>query len=232
MLKQIVCCLILAAPGCLYTLQAQTEVRAAVPEVLYDGNGSRIESHSSDIAGTPFFREEWRLGSVTLQSNRRFDSVKIRLNLETQQVHFMDQNNAEIALFKGYVKTIRFYDILPGVDGPAEFQTGFPAVDQQDEKSFYQVICKGKIFLLKYMHKAISQYKNEFSGENKREYVGYEDYYVSNGKEITRLKKDKSAVLSLLADQQAKVQSFIDTNHLKFKSVDEVKRVIDYYNTL
>src|ERR1700744_3425196 len=140
MLKQIVCCLILAAPGCLYTVQAQTEVRSAVAEVLYDGNGKRIESHSSDIAGTPFFRDEWRLGSGTLQSNRRFDSVKIKLNLETQQGHFMDQNNNEMALCKGYVKMIRFYDILPDMDGPAEFQTGFPAIDQQDQGSFYQII--------------------------------------------------------------------------------------------
>jgi hypothetical protein len=234
MLEKIACCLILALPICLRTSQAQENFIAEgkTSILVFDNNGKPFENPASDIAGTPFLLEDWHLGSVTLQNNRRFDSVRLRLNLATQQIHFMDQNNQEIALFKGFVKAIRFYDILPGTNNPTEFQTGFPAIDQQDETNFYQVISKGKIFLLKFMHKIVSQEKNELSGEIKKEYVGYEDYYVYNGKEMQRVKKDKSAILSLLADQQAKVQSFIDTNHLRLKSVDEVKRVIDYYNSL
>jgi hypothetical protein len=234
MLEKIACCLILALPVCLRTSQAQENFIAEgkTSILVFDNNGKPFENPASDIAGTPFLLEDWRLGSVTLQNNRRFDCVRLRLNLATQQIHFMDQNNQEIALFKGFVKAIRFYDILPGTNNPTEFQTEFPAIDQQDETYFYQVISKGKIFLLKFMHKIVSQEKNELSGEIKKEYVGYEDYYVYNGKEIQRVKKDKSAILSLLSDQQPRIQAFVETNHLKLKTIVEIKQVIDYYNSL
>ena len=149
------------------------------------------------------------------------------------EFHFLNKDNIEIALFKGYVKSVRFYDGIPGMDGAnTEFQTGFPPIDQQDENSFYQVVCKGKIILLESLRKVISQEKNGFSGEIRKEYVSYEDYYTWDGKGMERVKKDKSAFLGLLADQQSKVGDYINTNHLKLKSVDEVRRVIDYYNSL
>jgi hypothetical protein len=47
-----------------------------------------------------------------------------------------------------------------------------------------------------------------------------------------RVKKDKSEALNQLADKKEKIQAFIDENHLKLKSIDEWKQVIDYYNTL
>jgi hypothetical protein len=47
-----------------------------------------------------------------------------------------------------------------------------------------------------------------------------------------RFKKERSAVLDLLGDKKEKIQAFTDQNHLKLKSADELKQVIDYYNTL
>jgi hypothetical protein len=233
---KIVCCLILVSSLCPFRTRAQDN-SSVVAEgktsiLMTDGNGMPFENHGSDIAGTPFLREDWSLGSVTLQNNRRFDSVRIRLNLETGQVHFLDEKSQEIALYKGYIKMVRFYDILPGTTGVSEFQTGFPPIDNQDENCFYQVISKGKISLLKFMHKIVSGQKDQLSGEVRKEYLGYEDYYVSKCREISRVKKDRSVVLSLLADQQARIQSFIETNHLKLKSIEDIKLLIDYYNSL
>src|ERR1700744_3076926 len=122
MLFKIICCSILAIPLCLVRTEAQDAVAEGKTSiVLLDGNGKPFENHSSDIAGTPFLVDDWRLGLVTLQHNRRFDSVRLRLNLVTQQVHFIDKDNQEIPLFKGYIKMVRFYDAVPGMHNPAEF---------------------------------------------------------------------------------------------------------------
>jgi hypothetical protein len=235
MLKRIICCLILAGPLYPSGIRAQdnfvSEGKTSV--VVFNPNGKPFENPPMDIAGTPFLRDDWRLGSVTIESNKRYDSVKLRLNLLTQEFHFLNKDNIEIALFKGYVKSVRFYDGIPGMGGAnTEFQAGFPPIDQQDENSFYQVVCKGKIVLLKSLRKVISQDKNGFSGEIKKEYVSYEDYYTWDGKGMERVKKDKSAVLALMAGQKGKIDDFVSTNHLKMKSIDDVRRVIDYYNSL
>jgi hypothetical protein len=235
MLNRIICCLILSGPICTIGVRAQDNFIAEgkTSVVVFDPNGKPFANPPMDIAGTPFLQEEWRPGSVIISSNKRYDSVKLRFNLVTQEFHFMNKDNLEIALFKGYVKSVRFYDAIPGITSTnPEFQAGFPPIDQQDEGSFYQVVCKGKMTLLKSLRKVISQEKNGFSGEIKKEYVSYEDYYTWNSGKIERVKKDKSAALDLLADQKGKIDDFVSVNHLKMKSIDDIRKVIDYYNSL
>ena len=67
------------------------------------------------------------------------------------------------------------------------------------------------------------------SGENIRT---YEDYYVYDGKTMQRVKKDKAFILAALSDKRDSIEAFIETNKLKLKSIDDIKRAIDYYNTL
>jgi hypothetical protein len=236
MLNRIICCLILAGPPGLSGIQAQANFayQGTNAVLIFDVDGKPFENLNSNVVGTPFLRDDWRLGRVITSTNKQYDSVKLRFNLQTQEFHFLNKDSVEIAIFKGYVKEVRFYDGIPGMTGAnAEFQAGFPAIDEQDGNSFYLVLCKGKISLLKCMRKVLSRGDNLFNGgEVKREYISHEDYYSWDGKVMQKIKKDKSALLSLLADQQTKVGDFINSNHLKLKSVDEVRRVIDYYNSL
>src|SRR5262249_11718902 len=71
---------------------------------VFDRNGKAFVNPAPDVAGSPFLTDAWRLGSIVVNTNRRFDSVKVRLNIFSQEVHFMDRNNNEMALAKGYIK--------------------------------------------------------------------------------------------------------------------------------
>src|SRR5579863_2859728 len=99
---------------------------------VFDRNGKTFVNPEPDVAGSPFFADDWRLGSVILVDNRKYDNVKLRINLYSGEVHFMDSIRKEMALEKGYVKEI----ILPGrngtMTGAARFQCGFPAIDGLD----------------------------------------------------------------------------------------------------
>src|SRR5580704_2398748 len=139
MLNRIICCLILAGPLGLSVIYAQTNFayngKDAV--LVFDVNGKPFENQNSNVVGTPFLRDDWRLGAVTIATNKRFDSVKLRFNLQTQEFHYLNKDSVEIALFKGYIKDVLFYDGIPGMTGAnAEFQAGFPAIDEQDVNSF------------------------------------------------------------------------------------------------
>jgi hypothetical protein len=199
---------------------------------VFDKNGKTFVNPEPDVAGSPFFADDWRLGSVILADNRKYDNVKLRVNLYSGEVHFMDSIRKEMALAKGYVKEI----LLPGKNatmiGAARFQCGFPAIDGLDGAFLYEVISEGRCWLLHSMKKVISQRKDDLSGEISKEYRTYEDYYVYNGTTMQRVKKDKDFLLTVLADKKDKVEGFINDNHLKFKSIDDFRRVIDYYNTL
>jgi hypothetical protein len=199
---------------------------------VFDQSGKAFVNPAPDVGGTPFLANDWKYGTLVLNTSRRYDSVRIRLNLFSQQVHFLNSSNLEVALDKGYVKEIIFPDGKGGVPGGMHFQNGFPTMDEQDAGNFYQVLVQGKIWLLLSIRKIIAQDKDAMSDEVRREYKTYEDYYAYDSKTMQRIRKDKTFVENLLADRKDKVEAFIAENKFKLRSIDEIRRVIEYYNTL
>jgi hypothetical protein len=200
---------------------------------VFDQSGKAFVNPAPDVAGSPFLAVDWKYGTIVVSTNRRYDSVRIRLNLYSQEVHVLSRNNVEIALFKGYVKEVVLPPVgKPGTPGQMDFVNGFPAVDAQDENSFYQVVVRGKLWLLMSSRKIIATERDDMAGEVRKEYKVYEDYYAYDGKSIQRIRKDKTFIESLLADRKDKVEAFIADNKLKLRSMDEIQRLIEYYDTL
>ncbi len=199
---------------------------------VFDRNGRTFVNPSPDVAGTPFYSDEWRLGTVMVIDNRRYDSIRLRLNLLSGEVHMLDSGKREMALARGYIKEIIWPARLAGIPDGIRFQSGFPAIDAQDPFSYYEVLSEGKFWLLHSIRKVISQQKDNLSGEIRKEYRTYEDYYVYDGKTMQRARKDKAFILAALSDKRDRIGAFIETNKLKMKSIDDIKRTIDFYNTL
>jgi hypothetical protein len=180
---------------------------------VFDKNGKTFVNPAPDVNGTPFLKDDWRLATLVTNTNRRYDTIKTRLNILTQEVHILDRNNTELALAKGYIKEV----ILPGA-GPGEklhFQNGFPAVDEQDGNTFYEVMAQGKLSLLHSSRKVIATNKDVMSGETSKEYRLYEDYYLYDGKTMQRIKKEKAT---------------INGKEIKFKSIGDLKKALDEFN--
>ncbi len=194
---------------------------------VFDASGRAFVNPTEDVEGSPYFKPEWQFGSAIL-NDKRFNDIRLRLDLHTDEVHYLDSGNRELVLPKGLVKAV----VWPTGHDSTLFQCGFPAIDTRDANSFYLVLSSGKYWLLHSITKPISERKDQMSGETKKEFTTYDDYYVYNGTTLQRVKKDKASILSLLSDKKEKVDDFITTNKLKLKSMDDIKRIIDYYNTL
>ena len=184
---------------------------------VFDRNGKAFVNHAADVAGSPFLSDDWKLGALVVNTNRIFDSVKIRINTLTQEVHVLDRNNNEMALAQGYIKEIRLPDAITGKPGGIIFQNGFPPVDEQDAYNFYQVLARGKLSLLLSTRKVIATQKDEMSSEVRKEYRAYLDYYVYDGKTMQRVKKNTA---------------IIGGKQEKFKTIDDLRKAIDQYNAL
>ncbi|HEX3933058.1 MAG TPA: hypothetical protein VHW43_00175 [Puia sp.] len=180
---------------------------------VFDKNGKTFVNPTPDVNGTPFLTDDWKLGTVVTNTNRRYDTVKVRLNILSQEIHILDRNNTELALAQGYIKEV----ILPGPFSGENlhFQNGFPAVDEQDGNSFYEILTQGKLWLLHSSRKVIIANKDVVSGETSKEYRLYEDYYLYDGKTMQRIKKEKAT---------------INGKELKFKSIGDLKKAVDEFN--
>jgi hypothetical protein len=236
MLKRFVCWILATSP--IFILRAQSNFNAEGGGttgriVVFDNNGKTFSDPPSDIAGSPFLLQEWQLGSITLQSNKRYDSIRVRLNLQTQQVHFLNQNNVEMVLPKSFVTELVLRDSA-AEGGPLTytFQSGFPAIDNQSKDNFYRVLISGRLALLESIRKLIFKEKNQATEEESKEFRDYTEYYLYSDGILKRLKKDKDFILSLMADKKDQVQAYAQSKKLNFRSIDNIGQIVAYYDAL
>lgn len=199
---------------------------------VFDESGKSFVNPYHDVAGSPYLSDTWTHAAMRLNGNVIVPDMQVRLDLKSQQWHFLDSGNTERLVPVGLVREVLMDDSSGAGVKTTVFRSGFPAVESRKNTDFYQVVSDGKVLLLHSMVKVINTDKDEMAGTVQMEFALYEEYYLFNGGKMWRVKKDKSEALSQLADKKEKIQAFIDGNHLKLKSIDEWKQVIDYYNTL
>jgi len=200
---------------------------------VFDANGKIFENPNRDIAGSPYFMDGWKYGTIVLTNNVVCSKRLLRLDCQQQQeIHYLSDNHVEMSLTAGYVKELVFIDSSTTPSTVYDFQSGFPPVDNQDGGYLYRLICNGRLKMLESTRKIIITNKNDFSGETVKEYRAYKDYYFFSGVSITRIKNDKAFVLGLMAKQKDKVEEYAKRNKLSYKSAEDLKKITEYYNSL
>jgi hypothetical protein len=85
------------------------------------------------INGSPFWDDAWRSATLYDHQHRSFGKWKVRLNLVTQEIHFLDSLNQERTIGAQYVQKILFTDSLNNNAGKI-FIGGIPDMVKQEIK--------------------------------------------------------------------------------------------------
>lgn len=193
-------------------------------EPLTAGNDVSIE-------GSPFYNTEWVTGMVTLNNQKRFDGVQLKVNLHSDNIHyFIPEIRSERVAASGMVSEVEFNE--PVTNARVRFRCGFPVIGNNDLKTFYQVLASGKATVLKQIKKTLIEEKAFNSATITRRFDTEKNYYVFSGNAMTKLKRTKSDIVALLGDQKSKIEEFIAANKLNTKSDEDLVRIFDYYNSL
>jgi len=199
---------------------------------VFDANGKPFVNPPVDIEGTPFYKKEWKYGIIRLQDSTVYKHIPLRINLQSQEIHFLTVNKLEMSFPPGFVKEIIFSDSLKSPIEKYDFMCGFPRIDNQDENNFYRIISDGKIRLLESLRTTIIVDKNDLSGEVNKEYRTYEDYYLFTGVSITRIKKDKGFYLDIMKSKRNEMENYFLNHKVNFKSANDIQALIEFYNKL
>jgi hypothetical protein len=199
---------------------------------ISDVNGRAFVNKYADVNGSAYLFPNFKFATILLKDGRAYKNVNARLNLVEHEVNFIASNGEEGYIGKGMVSSIQFNDTTK--EGVKEylFQTGFSPVDNQTVIHFYQVLVSGKTSLLKSINKSIDERVNELSGEKSKEFAVRENLYILTGGAIKRIKKDAGFFLNTMADQKDAINQFINSNKLNFKSEEQLKKLVEFYNTL
>ena len=200
--------------------------------IIVDKNGDSFHSYYEGIQGTPFFIENFKSSTIKLVSGQVFNSVSARLDLYKQVIQVKLNGDTVKNVLPGNIAEVIFYDTVQSLPYSYIFQSGYPEIDNLNRNNFYQVLSDGKVTMLKSSLKKINKTKNEMSGEISSQFDTYEDYYLYIKYEMKRIKKDKEYLLNLLADKRKEMEAYAKDQKLNFKSIDSIKKLVDYYNSL
>jgi len=185
----------------------------------------------SDIDGSPFLYDDWYRGKVVTVDGDVLDGVTLKYEAYTEYLVYMQQGKA-YELSGG----LRSFTIFPGVDGMKDslyFRCGYPPVDENTGKTFYEVLVDGKASLLQAHRKATAVSSQNALVSNKREFVLREDLYIAMDRQApVKVKRDRAALIALMGDKQAEMSLWLDKNKVNLKRDEGIAELVAHFNTL
>jgi hypothetical protein len=194
---------------------------------ISDINGRPFKAYDQ-IEGSAFFINEAKPSDLKLNGGQKVKSV-CRIDLYSNEVHFINADGAEFSAPAGLVTEVRLYTALP--DSSAQmFRCGYPTIDKLSNAHFYLVLEDGPFQLLKSITKRINTKKDDVSGEVSRSFEEYEDYYVYHESTMLKLRRERTFFESLMQDKKREVGALIEASHLNLKKIDDIAKIFSWYN--
>ena len=200
--------------------------------IISDFYGRPFDKYSPDIEGSPFLEDRFYKATLLLHNGRVIDSLGVRIDLYKQEIDIKMPNDIEAVAGPGMIKEILLQDSAQPQKLLYKFRSGFPAVDNQNENNYYQVLADGKITLVKSIRKKIAEQKNDISGEIVKVFETYEDYYLVVNKVMIKAKRNTSFFEAQMTDKKEPVKKYIKDHNINCRYMDKAAELVAFYNSL
>jgi|GEM_PF-488585 hypothetical protein len=199
---------------------------------ITDFNGRLFKNIYADIEGSAYFLDSFCYANVTTTQGTAYENIQVKIDLHSNDILIITKEGKEMIPQGGLIKNILLIDSSKKEPETYFFKSGYPAIEQNTELTFYEVLSDGAIQLLKYNKKDISEIKNEMSGDTRKEFVLHENYFVYTNGEIKKMKREKDFILELMQDKKDKINEYLKINKLNFKNTESITKLFEYYNSL
>ncbi len=146
-------------------------------QFMNDANGRPLFMHTDYvIEGSPFFDDTYCTASMKVRNGKKYIGIRVKVNLQENLVIYELPDGKEMAAISP-IERIDFFNC----NDPQKNRTlltGFPAIEEQTENSFYVLLDSGKVTLLKYIKVNYRDTKNYGSPNTIRVFEQKEIYYT------------------------------------------------------
>jgi len=217
---------------CLLMIIVHKPASAQVSLDIKGQNQSFNEVTRSEVYGYPFLFNDWADGVVILENNKNIPA-KLKLDVNTEMVLFQDKNGQALELKNKYNSiTLNTADKDISDINPLVFVSGYPETGKQTESSIYQLIGDGKVKLLKYYKKELSEHREDTSSVITSRYRLVRSYYIFKNNGLRQVLPNKKSFLKALDDHGGQLASYLQTSNVNFDSDIDLKKLMDWYNAL
>ncbi len=182
-----------------------------------------------EVGGTPFMTPDYKLASVQISDVKTVTAVPVKFNIFNNAV--MVQKDGQEMRLESFKQVS--YDVTEN-NGTVKhfiFKTGYPEVDNNTDKTIYQVLSVGpKVHLLKFISQKVEDI-NTLGDYSRREIVTTEQLYIYiPGGEIKRIKPGKKEIVAALPALSGRIDEIASANNLKLKSESDITLLVEQLN--
>jgi hypothetical protein len=181
-----------------------------------------------EVEGSPYYFPEYKNGALTLSNGKTYKGLQVKLNMMLQEVLFRTPDGEEMVASNEITRVD-----MEDNGNVIIFLSGFAPIDKQKSKTFYEVLESGKLMLLKTKLIQVSDYTPINSNTTTRSLTPADLFYIStDGTTLIRVPKSAQDLANLLQPHQTAILKLINSNDLKLKKEEDLKKIVAYYNSL
>jgi len=181
----------------------------------------------ANIDGSPYLDSDYKVGTVTTEDGGIYKDIPLRYNCFDDVLEFSKDNAAYELQPKERIKRAEF--------GGKVFTYKDFESDRSTDKSFFELLVEGKATLCARF--TIKFYEaEELKGFAEAKPARFEDlsetYYLSLNNAPAKKISNSKKLLEILSDKKSEVESFMSKQKVGVKKVEDLKKIIVYYNSL
>jgi hypothetical protein len=179
----------------------------------------------ADIQGTPFLDDNWMLARLKISQYKVVDSISVKLNLYERKLHFKNEKGEELQA------AINFEEIEI-IDANSKWKNSvfLPGI-ANDKEAFFQVITGGskaklvkKLIVNKWEIKALN-------AETQKKFEPEEKLFLFVNDVLFKANKNCSSLMDAFNNNKS-VEDFVSINGLKCNKEEDLKKLVNYFNSL
>lgn len=181
------------------------------------------------VEGTAYYNDAFLPGKIMLSSGKVYDSLKLKLDLLDNTVHYLTPTEEEL-IATTPIRSVIFKDPLLKTEiqfDHADFMKATP----KPETGWYQLLDTGVVTLYKRCIKAIRENKPYGIATVEQTITNANTYYILINAVFTPVKKIKQ-LPDMLQDKKAELIEFISSRNLTGKTDADYKAAVVFYNRL
>ncbi len=180
-----------------------------------------------DIEGSPYLNDEFITGAIYTTSNTKYVDVPLRYNIYNDEVEFDTGNGVQAIAAPETVDKIEFGDytmVYVPYSITKKVMRGFFIVKEQGKAS---LLIKPEVTFVQATEPA--PYKHaEPAKFDRRE----NEYYIWVQKNEAKLISSKNDMVDVFPDNHDKLEAFIKKNKIKHRQPEDLRKLVQYYNSL
>jgi len=181
-----------------------------------------------EIEGSPYLNETFAEGTVYTIQNDKYTGIPLRYNAYNDEIEFRNEKDEILALYPP--ESIDKVEI-----GNLKMEYIPYIFAKNTRNGYFELIAKGNASLF-VKHEIVFKDAEEpgaYKEAAPARFVKNPDaYYIQINNEPAEVVSNKKSLLEILSDQYDEIDTFFKKNKIKTNNIDDLTKLVKYYNTL